>query len=1150
MSLFRSKSAQPKTTLHIDAGAHIEFLERGPMDNWSTGDAFSNAAPGKAPAPERSELRPRRGTSANPRSRPLARLARMSLQHLPYAHHQARRSLVAEAPPPRPGKGERAQRTPYAQSEQGEKRRSQYGQEEENPPAQMASGLPERSAANPDVFAPIRRRSFLQHGIATRQSWAEGDARQSLPSQLPSQWLTPAAQDSSRNHDYNPTEPPSLPLPSLAALRSKHGDISDGRTMTPNDLEYRHTGAFKLGSLRITNGAASPVSTLDMSVTGWEDSSVDNRGSPRRPAPRRRTISVPQEMVNPPESPVRQAHKPDEPLRVITYLPLPEFTAFSFDMESPTKSLDLAREYVEDVATSPFSFVNSPPRTPRLEATSKNTAVEDGLLEAEEDDPKMEELHHSRSFDSGYRAEETKVRTAKKAGGEPAPKPLAKADSGYSSNMSLRSFKGQSVPAVPAKDSCSRVPSSAYSETSSYSQTSEVTMKKQSSLPALPKQTVPPPLTQTPSVPRKIPSAQNSGKIIFPPRMLHESPQRVAASSTPHRLRKDTNAGRKSLPAASPSLQREFRSSHSRSGSNDSRSLGETSRWRRDKKRPQSLQPQPVYTVQASRSASDELSIPPGPADKSRHLKERTGSFPAAPFPNRVFCTTQLRRTVSKETLGTIFSVGSAEYRAEVGFARLQSALPPIPAQATVPEVPVPKPEVHRHQTLQSSTPVPVPVSERRNRQSAPREVAGAHQPTSREATPIQQQPQGAFEDHVTSCENVSSSIGKSPYDIALGAVRKNLPTAHDRAKSMTSRPEVEARARFARARSVSQESLISRTTAQRRNFSESMPQEKFLPPLPTSSLTRGKPPPAHAKWSGLGGRSNSPGPAPFFAPQRSDPNLAEYGRLLPLSSAHRLTSSPSVEVQEQHIPLPVHNESHIVSQYMPPAPAHNLPASPPPSSPVLQPETQDPWTSEKRYWAERRKSADRALRMRNSMEMRRPESRASGDGQLKPQILKRYGSWDTNQHWDGYPQTREQEYDHTYGSYPQSFDHDKDNWSQNHQYCSDPSQSYQAQSRYHQEEYYEGPTSDPEDYFEEQLPQVIHQRQTSTSEMLVLDRFSGGLGYGYEPGVGLGGSAGPRNTGRVAMAGGGRKSVDVSMRFGVDFSDVPVFLQRVPFNV
>jgi hypothetical protein len=78
----------------------------------------------------------------------------------------------------------------------------------------------------------------------------------------------------------------------------------------------------------------------------------------------------------------------------------------------------------------------------------------------------------------------------------------------------------------------------------------------------------------------------------------------------------------------------------------------------------------------------------------------------------------------------------------------------------------------------------------------------------------------------------------------------------------------------------------------------------------------------------------------------------------------------------------------------------------------------------------------------------------------------------------------------------------------------------------------------------QEELPQVIHRRQTSTSEMLVLDRFAGGLDYGYEPGVGLGGSAGTRNTGRLAA--GGRKSVDVSMRYGVDFSDVPVFLQRV----
>jgi hypothetical protein len=61
---------------------------------------------------------------------------------------------------------------------------------------------------------------------------------------------------------------------------------------------------------------------------------------------------------------------------------------------------------------------------------------------------------------------------------------------------------------------------------------------------------------------------------------------------------------------------------------------------------------------------------------------------------------------------------------------------------------------------------------------------------------------------------------------------------------------------------------------------------------------------------------------------------------------------------------------------------------------------------------------------------------------------------------------------------------------------------------------------------------------------MLILDRFAGGLAYGYEPGYGLGGSAGTRNVG--GLAGGGRKSVGSRVDYGLDFSDVPVFLRRV----
>ena len=54
--------------------------------------------------------------------------------------------------------------------------------------------------------------------------------------------------------------------------------------------------------------------------------------------------------------------------------------------------------------------------------------------------------------------------------------------------------------------------------------------------------------------------------------------------------------------------------------------------------------------------------------------------------------------------------------------------------------------------------------------------------------------------------------------------------------------------------------------------------------------------------------------------------------------------------------------------------------------------------------------------------------------------------------------------------------------------------------------------------------------------------RYEGGLLYGYEPGFGLGGSAGTR----TPRTGATRKSVGVSSAFGVDLSDVPVFVGRI----
>ncbi|KAK5122406.1 hypothetical protein LTR85_003990 [Meristemomyces frigidus] len=66
--------------------------------------------------------------------------------------------------------------------------------------------------------------------------------------------------------------------------------------------------------------------------------------------------------------------------------------------------------------------------------------------------------------------------------------------------------------------------------------------------------------------------------------------------------------------------------------------------------------------------------------------------------------------------------------------------------------------------------------------------------------------------------------------------------------------------------------------------------------------------------------------------------------------------------------------------------------------------------------------------------------------------------------------------------------------------------------------------------------------RPQKSSPQSLTDRYSGGLDYGWERGVGFNGSAGTRSSGSEAK----RKSVQMSEDFGLDLSDVPVFLQKV----
>ncbi|KAL8854244.1 MAG: hypothetical protein Q9221_000958 [Calogaya cf. arnoldii] len=99
---------------------------------------------------------------------------------------------------------------------------------------------------HPDsVKSPIRRRSLYTPGIATR-SPEDILRKPPPPEQIRSQ--------ADRDYYYNPALPDSSPLSRLVNLRSPQ----NGRS-TPSELDYSHLGALQLGTLRVTNGTASPA---------------------------------------------------------------------------------------------------------------------------------------------------------------------------------------------------------------------------------------------------------------------------------------------------------------------------------------------------------------------------------------------------------------------------------------------------------------------------------------------------------------------------------------------------------------------------------------------------------------------------------------------------------------------------------------------------------------------------------------------------------------------------------------------------------------------------------------------------------------------------------------------------------------------------
>ncbi|CAG8948858.1 hypothetical protein HYFRA_00001981 [Hymenoscyphus fraxineus] len=911
---------------------------------------------------------------------------RASLQHVPYPGHNSRLSLVAEVHSPLPEPGEFTRRSPT-------RRYSLYNQESDVQVPTPRLSLSGRTNSDITNYGPIRRRSLLQPGIVTRKPVVGNDCRQSLPSQRKTspqldEKLQRLSYDSKSrnppvcNYDHSSLEPPIRP------------SSPNQRVQTPNSLDYGHIGDFKLGTLRITNGLASPTpSDKTRPITAKDEEDYLTNGGEykeinRRPLPGRRSNTLPSNTIIAPwvtvrpASPLRHVQKAEkEPLTIETRLPLPDSSLSQYklrDKQPPNKS-DPNQEDTEDMIPTPFSFDTSP-MSSGFQVTSKNTAMEDDLFEAETDaQPETAEVVRTgaSSYDSGYGSNDSPLAT-KSSKDDLSPKTLEKADSGYSSNLSLRSFKkNQNAPMVPAKDSHMLRVSRIVSNTNSVSSASvSSTLSSKRSLKSL---------LQGKLLSRKSFESNNIAKETSPAPVTPQKQPPALPSKDSITLVKTLDVFRPNVPPKSESrMQFLAQQKHKRQQSLPNQALpkpqlkNSSSGELRNKiqKRPQIIQTahsEPVYTVQAM--SGNKLSFPPVPQDTQRHLEERVDAFPGAAFPNTFNRFSALRKSSSKETLGTIFSVGSAEVREEINFARLQGKLPAIPSPiAEIPSrKPAPKQEIrpqsNRRATIQPTTnPVPTwkPVETRR-RPSWTRSRESSIPPKSAE------EEEEEFEAQVTSFDAISSSLGKSPYDLACVANAIPRPASTGavvRARSSTEMFEAGTAERL-QLRAVSEQTQSSATLQNRHSFGSMKTGHHVSSGLPGHVRTNSRelPPPTHNNRSSWKTHTQQP---------QEPPVSISEGAGLPIPARETRQRKPPVSMQTQGKISRPRAQSNG-----PPTPSSDR-QSPQPSVDPQHPhppprerdnDQQDHWAPQKTFWAERRKSAGEALSARQSMDLSQPGS-------------------------------------------------------------------------------------------------------------------------------------------------------------------------------
>jgi hypothetical protein len=651
-----------------------------------------------------------------------------------------------------------------------------------NPPSTTIS----RANSDLSLYMPVRRRSIIQKpGVATR-----ANSLRNGPAARPNfRFSHPPTPNMSRQPSIESFRNGVLSMPPVMR------DSEVQRAVTPCDDEYQSTGAFKLGSLRIVNGAASP-GTPEVEKSRVRGDRSQGLSSPHAGyfGPTRTALPGLTAAGQSPKPHTVSLKVEEPPPRPISLSPIQ--TSF-LNLESPSVAsgpasttlpppVPVAADYLADITFSPFSLENPLPLSPKLETTSKTAAMDDHLFEDEaqaefssnevldvrEDasaKPKIE-----RDGGAGSRVSRTDSGfESARSPSEYSHKPLTKADSGYSSNVSLRSFQAKAqereltLTLEKRSSQSSRGAASVQSE-----ERRSLSFVSAVSHPIPPQREAPPPPVPPKDFPPMSPTQSKSSTSTRKSGASVEISKTSASirAAVPPTLNLPSRTGGPKSPESVPRTPGSARSAKSARSDRSAMSIGSPTHKPSKLQRLLSSARRPTVAPPSVHAAhfEDKASIPVVPREVEHKSHEHAGLFPLTS--KRL----ALKPRASLDTLKTIFSVGSMEASHEAANSLPAAAKVPAPVAE---EEHVAKEPGWRH-TLQAVPSSLVNAAVHAiPRKPVPRKRLSEQQLSVKvnggESPPKSSSPDSILlaEAELSTYSSVSNSLGNNAYDNALIAM-------------------------------------------------------------------------------------------------------------------------------------------------------------------------------------------------------------------------------------------------------------------------------------------------------------------------------------------------------------------------------------------